>query len=148
MHSHMIVKTKTAKHKSAWIIASRTVNHDLEFLFVLSRWSRRWGFPKGHAEIGEKLAEIAIKNAQTRMLSIGQDSKKTNSRNTILPSRLSDCTSKDIKINELFLVEGDSAGGSAKQARDRTCQAILPLRGKILNTWELSSIKIQESKEV
>jgi topoisomerase-4 subunit B len=101
-----------------------------------------------HAEIGEKLAEIAIKNAQTRMLSIGQDSKKTNSRNTILPSRLSDCTSKDIKINELFLVEGDSAGGSAKQARDRTCQAILPLRGKILNTWELSSIKIQESKEV
>ena len=101
-----------------------------------------------HAEIGEKLAEIAIKNAQTRMLSIGQESKKTNSRNTILPSRLSDCTSKDIKINELFLVEGDSAGGSAKQARDRTCQAILPLRGKILNTWELSSIKIQESKEV
>ena len=101
-----------------------------------------------HAEIGEKLAEIAIKNAQTRILSIGQESKKTNSRNTILPSRLSDCTSKDIKINELFLVEGDSAGGSAKQARDRTCQAILPLRGKILNTWELSSIKIQESKEV
>ncbi|MED5502495.1 MAG: toprim domain-containing protein, partial [Pseudomonadota bacterium] len=60
----------------------------------------------------------------------------------------SDCTLKDIKVTELFLVEGDSAGGSAKQARDRSCQAILPLRGKILNTWELTSEKIKESKEV
>lgn len=60
----MIVKTKTAKHKSAGIIASRTVNHDLEFLFVLSRWSRRWGFPKGHAEIGESVLDTAIREAQ------------------------------------------------------------------------------------
>ena len=65
-----------------------------------------------------------------------------------MPSRLSDCSSKDVLNNELFLVEGDSAGGSAKQARDRNFQAILPLRGKILNTWEVTSNKILESKEV
>ena len=65
-----------------------------------------------------------------------------------MPSRLSDCSSKDVLNNELFLVEGDSAGGSAKQARDRNFQAILPLRGKILNTWEVTSSKILESKEV
>ena len=65
-----------------------------------------------------------------------------------MPSRLADCISKDISENELFLVEGDSAGGSAKQAREKSFQAILPLRGKILNTWELSSSKILESKEV
>ena len=101
-----------------------------------------------HFEMAEKLALLAINNAQARILATKQGSKKVNVKNIILPSRLSDCTLKDIKVNELFLVEGDSAGGSAKQARDRTCQAILPLRGKILNTWELNSIRIQESKEV
>ena len=101
-----------------------------------------------HSEAGETLVELAIKNAQSRILSSNGDSKKINTRSVLLPSRLSDCTLKDIKVTEIFLVEGDSAGGSAKQARDRSHQAILPLRGKILNTWELSSTKILESKEV
>ncbi|MDG2106434.1 MAG: DNA topoisomerase IV subunit B [Gammaproteobacteria bacterium] len=101
-----------------------------------------------HSEAGEKLAELAINNAQARILSLNKDSKKINTRSVLLPSRLSDCTLKDIKVTELFLVDGDSAVGSAKQARDRSYQAILPLRGKILNTWELSSLKILESKEV
>ena len=101
-----------------------------------------------HPETGDLIAAIAIRNAQNRVASSNIDSKKNNNRSILLPSRLSDCTLKDIKITELFLVEGDSAGGSAKQARDRSCQAILPLRGKILNTWELTSEKIKESKEV
>ncbi|MAZ57364.1 MAG: DNA topoisomerase IV subunit B [Gammaproteobacteria bacterium] len=101
-----------------------------------------------HPETGDLIAAIAIRNAQNRIASSNIDSKKNSNKSILLPSRLSDCTLKDIKVTELFLVEGDSAGGSAKQARDRSCQAILPLRGKILNTWELTSEKIKESKEV
>lgn len=100
-----------------------------------------------HTEISEEICNIAISNAQSRLSSTSKKTK-TITKNVIMPSRLSDCSSKDVFNNELFLVEGDSAGGSAKQARDRNFQAILPLRGKILNTWEVTSSKILESKEV
>ena len=101
-----------------------------------------------HSDTAEEISNLAIQNAYQRLSNNKSKKTKSSNKNTIMPSRLSDCSSKDININELFLVEGDSAGGSAKQARDRTFQAILPLRGKILNTWEVSSSKILESKEV
>ena len=101
-----------------------------------------------HSDTAEEISNIAIQNAEQRIsIDINKKTKKS-AKNNIMPSRLSDCMSKDINENELFLVEGDSAGGSAKQARDRNFQAILPLRGKILNTWEVTSNKILESKEV
>ena len=101
-----------------------------------------------HSDTAEYISNIAIQNATHRVTQNSSKKTKKLSKNTIMPSRLSDCSSKEGEKNELFLVEGDSAGGSAKQARDRNFQAILPLRGKILNTWELSSSKILESKEV
>ena len=99
-------------------------------------------------DLGERLALFAIENAKTRIKKSRKVTKKKTSNGLRLPAKLSDCTSVDHGRRELFFVEGDSAGGSAKQARDRRFQAIMPLRGKILNTWELDSSAIMESREI
>ena len=100
-----------------------------------------------NSETAKMIAALVISNAEER-ISVSIPIIRKNNKTSLLPSRLSDCLIKDIRANELFLVEGDSAGGSAKQARDKNFQAVLPLRGKILNTWELNSSKILDSKEV
>ncbi|WP_196139604.1 DNA topoisomerase IV subunit B [Aliikangiella sp. G2MR2-5] len=97
---------------------------------------------------GDKLAELAIANAHKRMRSRKKVARKKVTSGPALPGKLSDCVGQDPMASELFLVEGDSAGGSAKQARDKEFQAIMPLRGKILNTWEVDSSEILASSEV
>ena len=101
-----------------------------------------------HTETAEALAEFCISNAQTRLRASKKIIRKKITQGPALPGKLTDCGSQDLKRTELFLVEGDSAGGSAKQARDREFQAIMPLRGKILNTWEVDSGQILASQEV
>ena len=101
-----------------------------------------------HVEIGERVAEICVSRAQDRLKASKVVRKKIAGAGPALPGKLSDCSSQNIDVTELFLVEGDSAGGSAKQARDRVFQAILPLRGKILNTWEVDSEQVLASTEV
>ena len=96
----------------------------------------------------ELIAELAINNAQNRMRAGRKVIRKKITSGPALPGKLSDCSSQDPEVGELFLVEGDSAGGSAKQARDRVFQAIMPLRGKILNTWEVASTEVLSSQEV
>ena len=96
----------------------------------------------------EQIAKHVIANAELRLDSESHKPKLSTTKNLLLPSRLADCTLNDSRVTELFIVEGDSAGGSAKQARDKSFQAILPLRGKILNTWEINHTKILDSKEV
>ncbi|TGD72954.1 DNA topoisomerase IV subunit B [Mangrovimicrobium sediminis] len=101
-----------------------------------------------HTVEAEKLAELCISSAQSRLRSAKKVVRKKVSAGPALPGKLADCSGEDPSRGELFLVEGDSAGGSAKQARDREFQAILPLRGKILNTWEVDSQEILASQEV
>ena len=101
-----------------------------------------------HVEEAGKIAQLAIDSALARQRAGKRVQRKTVTSGPALPGKLSDCTSQDLGLTELFLVEGDSAGGSAKQARDREFQAILPLRGKILNTWEVDPADVLASQEV
>ncbi|WP_196161346.1 DNA topoisomerase IV subunit B [Reinekea sp. G2M2-21] len=101
-----------------------------------------------HTDLAEQLAELAISNANARMRKAKKVARKKVTTGPALPGKLADCSGNDAMRGELFLVEGDSAGGSAKQARDREFQAIMPLRGKILNTWEVDSGELLASDEV
>ena len=101
-----------------------------------------------HTDAGERIAELAITSAQNRMRAGRKVARKKVTQGPALPGKLADCSSVDPMRSELFLVEGDSAGGSAKQARDREFQAIMPLRGKILNTWEVDPAEVLASQEV
>ena len=101
-----------------------------------------------HVDYGRKLAELVIKQAQARTRAGQKVEKKKSSGVAVLPGKLTDCESEDIAMNELFLVEGDSAGGSAKMGRNKEYQAILPLRGKVLNTWEAERDRLFANNEV
>ena len=101
-----------------------------------------------HVEYGKKLAELAIKAAQTRQKAGQKVEKRKGSGVAVLPGKLTDCESRDTSHNEVFLVEGDSAGGSAKMGRDKESQAILPLRGKVLNTWEVERDRLFANNEI
>lgn len=101
-----------------------------------------------NVQTGKLIAEMAISSAQSRLRAAKKVVRKKLVSGPALPGKLADCTAQDLSRTELFLVEGDSAGGSAKQARDKEYQAILPLRGKILNTWEVSSDQVLASQEV
>ncbi|MBU1360958.1 MAG: type IIA DNA topoisomerase subunit B [Gammaproteobacteria bacterium] len=101
-----------------------------------------------HVDYGRKLAELAIRAAQTRQKAGQKVEKRKGSGVAVLPGKLTDCESRDIAHNEVFLVEGDSAGGSAKMGRDKECQAVLPLRGKVLNTWEVERDRLFANNEI
>ncbi len=101
-----------------------------------------------NVELAERIAQLAIENAHLRLRAGKKVARKKLTSGPALPGKLADCTSQDLSRTELFLVEGDSAGGSAKQARDREYQAIMPLRGKILNSWEVDSAEVLGSQEV
>ena len=101
-----------------------------------------------HTDEGEEIAQISIGNAQKRQQASKKVTRKKITTGPVLPGKLTDCTTDDFEEGELFLVEGDSAGGSAKQARNRIFQAVMPLGGKILNTWEVDTGEILSSQEV
>ncbi len=101
-----------------------------------------------HTEVAEKIADMVIQNATSRSKKAKKITRKKITSGPALPGKLADCTEVDLTRTELFLVEGDSAGGSAKQARDKNFQAIMPLRGKILNTWEVDSNQVLASQEI
>jgi len=101
-----------------------------------------------HVEHGRKLAELVIRQAQTRQRASQKVEKKKGSGVAVLPGKLTDCESRDLALNEIFLVEGDSAGGSAKMGRDKETQAILPLRGKVLNAWEVERDRLFANNEI
>jgi len=101
-----------------------------------------------HVELGRKLAELVIRQAQTRQRASQKVEKRKGSGVAVLPGKLTDCESRDLAHNELFLVEGDSAGGSAKMGRDKETQAVLPLRGKVLNAWEVERDRLFANNEI
>ena len=101
-----------------------------------------------HVEHGKKLADLVIRQAQTRQRAGQKVEKRKGSGVAVLPGKLTDCESRDLALNELFLVEGDSAGGSAKMGRDKETQAILPLRGKVLNAWEVERDRLFANNEI
>ena len=101
-----------------------------------------------HVDFGKKLAELVVRQAQTRMKAGQKVEKKKGSGVAVLPGKLTDCESRDLSLNELFLVEGDSAGGSAKMGRNKETQAILPLRGKVLNAWEVERDRLFANNEI
>lgn len=130
---------QTKERLSSRDIASRVTSSVKDFLSV---WLNE------NVENGKKIVEIAVNNANQRLKKSKIVKRKKVTQGPALPGKLSDCRSNDLDMTELFLVEGDSAGGSAKQARNRETQAILPLRGKILNTWEVSSDEVLSSDEI
>jgi topoisomerase IV subunit B len=101
-----------------------------------------------HVEYGKKLAELVIRQAQTRQRASQKVEKRKGSGVAVLPGKLTDCESRDTSLNEVFLVEGDSAGGSAKMGRDKETQAVLPLRGKVLNAWEVERDRLFANNEI
>ncbi|MEQ1682482.1 MAG: DNA topoisomerase IV subunit B [Burkholderiaceae bacterium] len=101
-----------------------------------------------HVDSGKKLAELVIRQAQTRQRASQKVEKRKGSGVAVLPGKLTDCESRDLSLNELFLVEGDSAGGSAKMGRNKETQAILPLRGKVLNAWEVERDRLFANNEI
>ena len=147
-HSTFIVSSKLTNPQFAGQTKERLDSKDHQGFVssttkdVLSIWFNQ------HTEEGEKLAELAIASAQARTRETKVVDRKKTFQGPALPGKLSDCNSTNLDETELFFVEGDSAGGSAKQSRERKFQAIMPLRGKILNTWDLESSEIIKSMEI